>query len=171
MILDDSFHPNEENDYDDYDSMDVIEEDDSTLDTLSKTKKRVYIDQMKIYDKGFHQIEKMNPVTLKKIKISLYETSSTPGFFIRNAISGNRYDYKVGSNDEDLLFKVAFATGEISQDSSILFYSTPEQFEKHMITTVSDDLKKNWREKQENRIRFLLETMKTKKKDISTVIR
>jgi hypothetical protein len=166
MYSDDIFDPNEENDFE-YDEISQSEA--STINSYSNNMKKVRIDQLKMFDKGFHTITRFNEKN-KKVKIEFYESSTTPGFYIRNAISGNRYDYKVGSYDEDLLFKVAFATGEIGQDTAILFYTSPEQYEKHMMIQVSDNTKEAWKQKQTTRIHDLLEEMKSKKKNTYTVI-
>jgi len=168
MYSDDVFDPNEANDYYDYDEISQQSEV-STVNTYSNNIKKVRMDQLKIFDKSFHKITRHNEKN-KKVKIEFYESSTTPGFFIRNAVSGNRYDYKVGSYDEDLLFKVAFATGEIGQDTAILFYTSPEQYEKHMMVQVSNDVKQSWKQKQNKRIHELLEGMKSKNKNTVTVV-
>jgi len=166
MYFDDAYDPNEENDYDDYNSHnEVVESDISTINSLYN-KRQFKLDEMKVYDSGMHIIERMNPNN-KKTKIKIYETSYVPGCYIRNAISGNRYGYKVGSYNEDLLFKVAFATGETGQNTSILYYTYPEQFENHMYTTLSEDCKMKWKTKQEKRMKIVSETVKLK----NTIVR
>ena len=71
--------------------------------------------------------------------------SGQHGSLIRNAVTGSRYNYLVGSADEDLLFKVTYATGHNGRkDPLMLYYDTPEQFENHYFTDVSPEIKKRW---------------------------
>jgi hypothetical protein len=88
---------------------------------------------------------KNNHGKMKKIKIYV---SGPIGFRIRNAVTGQKInEHLVGSSNEDLYFKVAFCTGELGQESQTLFYDTPEQYENHMFTTVSQPVKEMWNEK------------------------
>jgi hypothetical protein len=66
----------------------------------------------------------------RNTRVVFYETSSTPGMFIRDAVSGARYaPYRTGSCDEDLFFSVCLATGENGRkESAMLFYDNPEQY-------------------------------------------
>jgi hypothetical protein len=68
---------------------------------------------------------------------------------IRNAITGIRYDdYHVGRYGEDLFYKVSYAVGEKGRrESCILFFDSPEQFEKHFGLIVNLDTKEKWRNK------------------------
>lgn len=80
----------------------------------------------------------------KKITIESYGSDST-GTFIRNAVTGIRYDIKVGSKDEYILFKVTNAIGRNQRkDPLILYYDSPEQYEKHHLANLSDTIKKKW---------------------------
>ena len=72
----------------------------------------------------------------KKVHINLYG-SGIVGTKIRNAVTGERYDYKVGSKEQDLFFSVALCTGENGMKESLsLFYDSPEQYENHMFQTI-----------------------------------
>jgi len=84
------------------------------------------------------------------VTVQVYETNTTPQYRIRNAITGLHYPrYRVGTLDENRFFKVCWATGhEGRQSPFILFFSTPEDFEKHMLTTVSTEVKQEWRMRQ-----------------------
>ena len=74
--------------------------------------------------------------------------SGQQGTKIRNAVTGQKYPYLVGSLDEDLFFKVSEASGRNGRRSTlILFYDSPEQYENHCFTTVDNDIKKKWNEK------------------------
>jgi hypothetical protein len=70
--------------------------------------------------------------------------SGGQGSQIRNAVTGQRYQHIVGSADEDFYFKVADTTSAIPLT---LFYETPEEYEQHQYTRVSDSVKENWRKK------------------------
>ncbi len=72
--------------------------------------------------------------------------SGPAGSLIRNAVSGLIYDIRVGSLHEDMLFKVCKTTSK-TREPLVLFYDSPEEYEKHYFTNVSDDLKKKWVER------------------------
>jgi hypothetical protein len=145
MYEDDYLDPTLENDYDDFHSMN-----DGSYTTLrSQVKKKV---SMKPINKSYHITKVLNEETGSIVKVGFYETSTTPGFYIKNAVSGNAYSYKVGTANEDLVFKVNMANGLTGQNSCILFYSYPEEFEKHMFIKVPDKIKQQWKEKYEKRL-------------------
>lgn len=80
----------------------------------------------------------------KKVYINLYGSGSV-GTRIRNAVTGERYDYKVGSKEQDLFYSVALCTGENGMKESLaLFYDSPEQYENHMFQTIDMAAKGNW---------------------------
>jgi hypothetical protein len=86
---------------------------------------------------------------MKNQKIDIY-TSGDFGSQIRDATSGNYYSERVGSLGEHLFFKVGLSTGECKSKngSNTLFFLSPEQYEKHLLTTVSEDIKNRWLEKK-----------------------
>ena len=80
----------------------------------------------------------------KSITIENYG-SAHRGSLIRNAVTGLRYDFFVGSKEESTLFKVNDATGYNERKEPLtLFYDSPEQYEKHHFTTVSPEIKQKW---------------------------
>jgi hypothetical protein len=81
--------------------------------------------------------------------IELYSGSHCSGAPIRNAITGVRFpQYKVGSKDEYLFFKVGIATGEKGlRENSTFFFDNPEQYERHMHCTVETSVKSSWTER------------------------
>ena len=132
-------------------------------------------------DPGFHQVKRSKKLRGHHI-IEYYETPRTNDSRIRNAITGSLYrddhpkcKYLVGSAQEDILFKAYISTGEpeiYSRDnkktSVILFYDSPEQFEKHQKMTLSPSLKEKWQEK--NRLRLLsIHKMMNRDRDHSSV--
>ena len=132
MYYEDIFHHNEDND-------------------LTNNQKKELIN-IKLVDPGYGYIYRNKlSVTgkLKKAKIDCY-TSGDSGTYIRNAETGELYKYKVGSKYEDLFFKTSLATGELKTRNShnILFYDSPEQFEKHLMHEVDEEIKENWLNKK-----------------------
>ena len=83
--------------------------------------------------------------------------SGQQGSRIRNAVTGQRYPYLVGSINEDLFFKVSEATGRNGRKHTLtLFYDSPEQYENHHFTILSQDIKNRWQEKNMDARRMLL---------------
>ena len=101
---------------------------------------------LKTVDKGFAVIAPKS-----KNPIAYFHTESNPGSTIRNAVTG-QYEtgYKFGSVNQDLFFKV----GQPSPTNSVmhmLFYDSPEQYEKHFNTTLHANIKSKWSEKSTQR--------------------
>lgn len=101
---------------------------------------------LKTVDKGFAVISPKS-----KNPIAYFHTDSNPGSTIRNAVTG-QYEtgFKFGSLNQDLFFKV----GQASPTNSVmhmLFYDSPEQYEKHFHTTLHADIKSKWSEKSTRR--------------------
>jgi hypothetical protein len=117
----------------------------NTLETYRKNQRK-NMDEYKMIDKGFRKITIFSKG--KPIDVEYYQTLSTPGVMIRDAITGARYkEYRVGSKEEDLFFKVRVAIGKSDTDSMLLFYHSPEVYEGHMRTIVSPQRKEMWRNK------------------------
>jgi len=120
----------EYDDYDDTDEMlveeffDVNDDDDDSTVSNKRRRNRKRDDLMKMVDTGF---------ALYGGKVAYFHTSTNPGSTIRNAVTGiYESGYLVGSVNEDLFFKVAFTTNATKQ---VLFYDSPEQYERHFGTT------------------------------------
>lgn len=81
-----------------------------------------------------------------RTKIPFYFNSLNPNITIRNAVNGvYEKAHKTGTSDEDLFFKVTLATGEKgNKDPYILFFSDPEQYERHFYCTVPAETKTYW---------------------------
>lgn len=92
-------------------------------------------------DNGYHILKRKNK------KIGCYGSGSQ-GTTIRNAINGGCiFGHKVGSQIEDLYFKVIICTGESKKGPITLFYDNPEQYERHMFQVIDEEKKKAWRER------------------------
>lgn len=71
--------------------------------------------------------------------------SGSTGTLIRNAVTGAKYTFTVGSLDEDVLFKVIdSAARNRRREPLMLYYDSPQQYENHHHTTVSQDTKQQW---------------------------
>ena len=82
----------------------------------------------------------------KKVVIEMFPSSDTTGAPIKSAADGIIYTpITVGSFGEHLFFKVRSTT---SKDGvKTYYYSTPEEYERHTLNTINDDIKKAWSEK------------------------
>jgi len=95
---------------------------------------------------GHHMIFKW--VRGRRVPVEMYMTRIQPGALIRHAVSGIRENMRVGRRDEYAYFKVAMATGESGQNRyGNLFYTSPEEFERHFHCTVSQEVKDRWMER------------------------
>ena len=131
MDYDDRFHPAMKNDY-------VFDED------MDNNEKLTEVEKM---DKGLNFIKircKNRKNILKHKRIKVY-TSAYSGL-IRDAETGEYYNYKVGSKDEDLFFKVTIATGECTSAnrSTTAFYTSPYQYMNHMKPTIEARQNAQW---------------------------
>ena len=80
----------------------------------------------------------------KKITIENYGSGSY-GSRIRNAVTGVRYNFIVGTAEQDLFFKVIDSTGRNGRrEPLMLYYDSPEQYENHHFTTISQEVKQQW---------------------------
>ena len=79
--------------------------------------------------------------TGKSKKINVF-SSGSQGSIIRNAVTGERYpEHKVGSIHEDNYYKVKISTNNFSNESGVFFYSSVDQFERHMECVVDQKTK------------------------------
>ena len=118
----------------------------SSLNSNIKKQRQIW-KEMKNSDKGYQCITMHK--NGKKIPVEFYETKTIPGNLIRNAVTGIREPHmRVGSLDEDLYFKVAYAGGCIgNRNSHTLYYDNPEQWEVHFKITCPQPIKEKWQKK------------------------
>lgn len=101
---------------------------------------------------GLHVITRI--INGKKTKINLFNTEIRINAKIVNAVTGMLYvnnrnqHYKVGTELEDLLFKVRLVTRENGIPGITLFYDDPEQYERHLGVIVEQSLKLNYEQKE-----------------------
>lgn len=80
----------------------------------------------------------------KRITIKNYG-SGCQGTRIINAVTGTKYNIKVGSAEENIFFKVTDSSGINGRNEPLmLYYDSPEQYENHYFTNVSQDTKQQW---------------------------
>jgi hypothetical protein len=89
----------------------------------------------------------------KSKKINIFNTVNHINAAIVNTTTGFPYTdddmkpYRMGSTDEDGLFKLRFVTHENNIPGITLFFDSPEQCERHMRMTLSDGIKSKYRSK------------------------
>jgi|688.fasta_scaffold166924_2 hypothetical protein len=158
---------------------DYYSETSSVKDQETRKVKDILIDNKNIHFLSRHKYDRDNEKQIH-YKIKCY-TSGQQGNVIKNAQFGTEYIYgyseranqyvlignnfkptttkknifhKVGSFDEDLYYKVVVCTGENkkAREPIVLFYNTPEQFERHHGIRVSQEDKNNWYEKKKRQM-------------------
>jgi hypothetical protein len=107
----------------------------------------------KAEDSGFNVINQRDSRGGKTKKMEMY-TSSGTGNFIRDAETGEYYNEKVGSKDEDLYFKISLSTGECTSknNSSAMYFQSPAHYMLCMKTTVSPATIARWEARRDARI-------------------
>jgi hypothetical protein len=124
-------------------------------DTYSEESSEYYFkERANLSSKNSIKTMRFNPATNKNVRVELFPTLNLPNACIKNAITGAFQGTasrvcRVGTADEDLFFSVLLSTGEFGKTAPLLFYDNPEQYERHYMTKLSDDLKTRWREKHE----------------------
>lgn len=120
---------------------------------LNKKKKQSVtnklLDELKKQDKGYRKVKRL--VNGETRDVEFYSTSIEPGTYIRDAVTGSRYtNYRVGSSDETLFFKVRVAEGgsEYKNEPITLFFDDPETYERILGASVKPQEKENWLNKR-----------------------
>jgi hypothetical protein len=106
----------------------------------------------KAEDSGFNVISRRDSGGKTK-KVEMY-TSSGIGTCIRDAETGEYYNEKVGSKDEDLYFKISLSTGECTSknNSSAMYFQSPAHYMSCMKSTVSPANIARWEARRDSRI-------------------
>jgi hypothetical protein len=101
------------------------------------------------YNKIYRRVPRASDGKIINTTIDVY-TSGHIGSRIRDADTGEYYNYQVGSSDEDMFFKVALATGECTSKngSSTLFYLSPHHYMAHLNIELDDSVINSWEEKR-----------------------
>ena len=148
MYHDDPYDPTLETNYD-VPGYAASEYSDATSVTSRVKRNRQMAEELTNEDKGYCKVKRNkiqgNPNS-SFVEIDLYSGSDNLGSKIRGAITGSKYgEFKVGSKDEYLFFKVCIATGEKGlRGNKTFFFDNPEQYEKHMRCVVDHNVKSAW---------------------------
>jgi hypothetical protein len=151
----------------DQEEFEILSHDDSDIEyevggtEIIQPSKRNLLSQTTYEENGCHKIRRpIGPAyrhlyddgrrALTHIVVQVYETNTTPHYKIRDAVSGVFWPkYKVGSYSEYLFFKVFWSVGENGRkDPLVLFFNTPEEYERHMLVEVSPEIKSQWYERR-----------------------
>ena len=133
-----------------YNEIDYGYDSDSSENTFvsNRQKAKNVLSDLQQEDKGCFQIKRKNAD--RKIKNITVYASGSQGTTIRNACTGIKIaGYKVGSVDEDFLFSVIISCSEIPgrREPLVLFYDSPEQYERHLFSIIQQHEKREWVEK------------------------
>lgn len=114
----------------------------------SLTEKNI-MQELKTSDNGYYCSQKYISGLKKPINFECYGSGDI-GSNIRDAITGDRYKhYLVGSDYENLFFKVSICTGEFKgRNRPTLFYNSPEEYENHKKIYLDTKIKEAWRVKK-----------------------
>ena len=134
---------------DEYYDGEGVDTDSDITSTTKQKKRRLWNDSL--VDKSFHKIK------VGKKTIGIYSSSVTPGFTIKNAVTGSYCEDKVGSLYEHLYYKIKIATGEVGRESATFFFDSPEQCERHLGSDIPQDTKAKWHNKYLQAKRELLD--------------
>jgi|LauGreDrversion4_2_1035121.scaffolds.fasta_scaffold423860_1 hypothetical protein len=81
------------------------------------------------------------------VKVNFYDSGHNQGAYIYHAMTGQRSNYRLGQRQQDLFFKVADATHSTDAGPHTLFYNSPEEYERHFLTVLPEQIKNKWHEK------------------------
>ena len=139
MYQDDFYNPVDQNYYD-------VRDDEKMFDKIKR--------QDRGYNCIYRKALKRDGTTYNK-KIEVYASSGS-GNRIRDAETGQYLNYKVGSENEDLFFKVTLATGELTGSHSTLYYNSPQHYANHTLCNVNQQIASDWEKKRDARLKSLL---------------
>jgi hypothetical protein len=139
----------------------------------SSTENAKIMENAKNLDRGYNKIYRdviRKDGSIKRTRVEIY--TSNPDGKIRNAETGEYYNTRVGSADEDLFFSVVLSTGEVGLKNpkgvNLLFFNSPNHYMKHMRTRIQDESTiLNWVKKRDARLK---EKESVKKTSTSSVI-
>lgn len=113
------------------------------------------IQDIKNIDPGYNIIYKTNPKNPKKKSKMEFYTCGIGKSYIRNAETGIRYPYKIGSKDEYLFFKASLVDGSCTSKNEgvTLFYDGPHQYMAHQKCELDQSIIENWEFTRNARLR------------------
>jgi hypothetical protein len=130
-------------------------------DERSQSDASISLKKETIVKSGVYSIKRRKD--MRTVRVYLYNTAEHRNAPIVNAVTGIQYrseeedvwnpnsyipNPKIGSAQEDSLFKVKFVTRENKLPGLLLFYDSPEQYERHTESTLCEKIKKYWHDKR-----------------------
>jgi len=97
--------------------------------------------EAKMADKGYYYYRKWH--NQRPLKVEMYDSGNSLGYRIRDPVTGARLSARVGSKAEKEFFKVRWC-GLNSRDPVTLYYDSPEHYERHHRSSLSNDIKEKW---------------------------
>jgi hypothetical protein len=113
----------------------------------------------------FYRLQERPDGRLKKTKVEFY-TSGQSGSKIRDAETGVYYAHKVGSEDEDLYFKVRLVSGICKNPSgyTTIFCLSPNHYMRYFGEELPNDIINEWEKRKNDRIcKLELDALKRQK--------
>ena len=142
--------PDDANDY--FDVSDISIEETSSIDTELRDRRKMN-ELHKRMDKDYYSYKRktFSEDGMRMEKVEVYSSPLLSNGLIRNAVTGIRMEHRVGSKYEDLYFRVMDVHADnhtpINDLPRKLFYDNPEQCERHLQITISNDVKETWSQK------------------------
>ena len=149
-MYNEEYLPDDANDY--FDVSDVSIEETSSIDTEIRDRRKMN-EIHKRMDKDYYSYKRrrLGEDGMRMEKVELYSSPLITNGLIRNAVTGIRMEHRVGSKYEDLYFRVMDVHSNnhtpINDLPRKLFYDNPEQCERHLQITISQDIKETWSQK------------------------
>ena len=158
--LDDDQYINPEQYASEYNGEGWITVGDMVEDTISRNDDNVSINsRKKRVRRAIEEVKKMDPgynaildKTGEKV-FEFYETACHPGARIRDAITGIRDEVGCGTIFEELYFKVAYCGNH--GKGQILFFSSPDDYERYFGHTIDTEHKQRWLEKKNAALKII----------------
>lgn len=135
-----------------YDFTDVSIDESSTIDSDIREQRKM-TEANRRMNKHYYSFKTLHydGNDLRPVRIQLYSSPFLSNAFICNASTGIKMPHRVGSKYEDLYFIVMDVSTntktEIYNESRRLYYSNPEECERHLKMTFSQDIKERWMQK------------------------
>lgn len=135
LYEEDHFHPSNKND--------VEQQANKLLDNINSSSSSNYVSYYVEIPKEERQRDHTGRI--KKVrKVELYG-SGDMGTRIRNAVTGQMTEHIVGTEDEYNYWSVCDCRGVNGKQTSLmLFYDSPEQYERHMRLQLPQNVKEEW---------------------------
>jgi len=135
-----------------YDFTDVSIDESSTIDSEIREQRKI-TEANRRMNKHYYSYKIMNAEgnELRPVRIQVYSSPILSNALIYNASTGIRMPHRVCSKYDDLYFIVTDVSTdtktELNKESRRLYYSNPEECERHLKMQISQNIKEKWMEK------------------------